>query len=112
MLAGGSDISSLYLQPIPGSDVALFVGIQKSALEQNLIKFDFLQNHSENWENIIQHAQNTPWETITSTCGISQGEITAAARIIGTSAGVVFAWAMGVTQQENGVDNIFSIANT
>ena len=112
MLAGGSDISSLYLQPIPGSDVALFVGIQKSAIEQNLVKFDFLQNHSENWENIIQHAQNTPWETITSTCGISQAEITAAARIIGTSAGVVFAWAMGVTQQENGVDNIFSIANT
>jgi molybdopterin-dependent oxidoreductase alpha subunit len=112
MLTGGSAISSLYLQPIPGSDVALFVGIQKSALEQNLVKFDFLQNYSENWENIIQQAQTTSWETITSTCGISQAEITIAAQIIGTSSAVVFAWAMGVTQQENGVDNIFSIANT
>jgi molybdopterin-dependent oxidoreductase alpha subunit len=92
--------------------VALFVGIQKSAIEQNLVKFDFLQNYSENWENIIKQAQNTDWDTITSTCGISQAEITIAAQIIGTSSAVVFAWAMGVTQQENGVDNIFSIANT
>lgn len=112
MLAGGSDISSLYLQPIPGSDVALFVGIQKSLIEQNLIKLDFLQKYSENWQHIIQYAEITSWQTITSTCGISQTEIIAAARLIGTSSGVVFAWAMGVTQQENGVDNIFSIANT
>ena len=112
MLTGGSPISSLYLQPVPGSDVALFVGIQKSAIEQNLVKFDFLQNYSENWQSIVQQAQITSWETITSTCGISQAEITIAAQIIGTSSAVVFAWAMGVTQQENGVDNIFSIANT
>jgi molybdopterin-dependent oxidoreductase alpha subunit len=112
MLAGGSDISSLYLQPIPGSDVALFVGIQKSLIAQNLIKQDFLKVHTEDWENIIKHAESTSWEEITTNCGISQAEITAAARMIGTSKGVVFAWAMGVTQQENGVDNIYSIANT
>jgi molybdopterin-dependent oxidoreductase alpha subunit len=112
MLAGGSEISSLYLQPIPGSDVALFVGIQKALIEQNFIKPDFLQAHTENWQEIIQHAQTTPWEIITATCGVSQDEIHAAAQIIGTSTGVVFAWAMGVTQQANGVDNIHSIANT
>ncbi|AFZ59610.1 FdhF/YdeP family oxidoreductase [Anabaena cylindrica FACHB-243] len=112
MLAGGSEISSLYLQPIPGSDVALFVGIQKSLIAQNLIKPDFLKAYTEDWENIIKYAESTSWETITATCGISQSEINAAAQIIGTSTCVVFAWAMGVTQQENGVDNIYSIANT
>jgi molybdopterin-dependent oxidoreductase alpha subunit len=112
MLAGGSEISSLYLQLIPGSDVALFVGIQKALIEQNLIKLDFLQAHTDNWQEIIQYAQNTVWEDITATCGILLEEIRAAARIIGTSTGVVFAWAMGVTQQVNGVDNIHSIANT
>lgn len=112
MLAGGSEISSLYLQPIPGSDVAVFVGIQKSLLEQNLVKLDFLQAYSENWQEIIEYAQNTPWDKITATCGISQDEIAIAANIIGGAKAVVFAWAMGVTQQQNGVDNIFSIANT
>ncbi len=41
-----------------------------------------------------------------------RSEILAAAEIITRSSKVVFAWAMGVTQQTNGVDNILSIANT
>jgi molybdopterin-dependent oxidoreductase alpha subunit len=112
MLSGGSEISSLYLQPIPGSDVALFVGIQKSLLEQGLIDTNYLQAHTEDWQPVLDYAKATDWETITATCGISQPEIAAAATMIGQSPGVVFAWAMGVTQQVNGVDNIYSIANT
>jgi molybdopterin-dependent oxidoreductase alpha subunit len=111
-LVPGSDISSLYLQPIPGSDTALFVGIQKSLIEQDLVDFNYLGNYTENWQEIIEQAQTTTWENITETCGVSQPEIAAAATIIGKSKQVVFSWAMGITQQENGVDNVYSIANT
>lgn len=108
----GSEIASIYLQPIPGSDVALFVGIQKYLIEQNLVNLEFLKSHTENWEAIIQQAENTPWEAIINTCGVSRTEIEIAANMIGTSQKVVFAWAMGITQQANGVENVFSIANT
>lgn len=108
----GSNISSLYLQLIPGSDVALFTGIQKSLIEQGLVKTEYLKAHTENWEAVIDHAKSVSWKTITETCGISKPEIEAAASIIGNSSAVVFAWAMGITQQENGVDNVYSIANT
>lgn len=111
-LIPGSDISSLYLQPIPGSDTALFVGIQKSLIEQDLVDFNYLQAYTENWQAIIEQAQTTTWESITETCGVSQPEIAAAATIIGQSKQVVFSWAMGITQHENGVDNVYSIANT
>jgi len=33
LLKGGSDISTLYLQLIPGSDTALLVGLQKALIE-------------------------------------------------------------------------------
>jgi molybdopterin-dependent oxidoreductase alpha subunit len=112
LLTGGSDISSLYLQPIPGSDVALFVGLQKSLIEQNLIKTEYLKSYTQNWQQILDYANNTPWDNITNTCGLSQEEITATAYLIGKSESVVFAWAMGITQQKNGVENVFSIANT
>ncbi|UKO98739.1 FdhF/YdeP family oxidoreductase [Nostoc sp. UHCC 0870] len=112
LLTGGSDISSLYLQPIPGSDTALFVGLQKSLIAQNLIKTDYLKSYTQNWQEVVNYANNISWDSITNTCGLSQEEITAAAYMIGTSARVVFAWAMGITQHANGVDNIFSIANT
>jgi molybdopterin-dependent oxidoreductase alpha subunit len=111
-LLTGSEIASLYLQPIPGSDVALFVGIQKALLAMNLVKFDFLKDHVEGWEAVIEQAHATSWNIITQTCGVSQGDIEAAAQIIGQSQRVVLAWAMGITQQANGVDNVFSIANT
>ncbi len=108
----GSEISSLYLQPIPGSDTALFVGIQKALLQQNLIKLDYLQAHTENWQAVLEQAGSTDWETITSTCGVSQAELEAAAQIIGQSERVVFGWGMGITQQQNSVDNVFAICNT
>jgi molybdopterin-dependent oxidoreductase alpha subunit len=111
-LVPGSKIADLYLQPIPGSDVALFVGIQKALMGQGRIDREFLQAHTEGWEAILEQAHTTSWETITSTCGVSQTEIESAATIIGMSKRVVFAWAMGLTQQLNGVDNVCSIANT
>jgi molybdopterin-dependent oxidoreductase alpha subunit len=111
-LLRGSEIASLYLQPIPGSDVALFVGIQKALIEQGQIQTDYLKAHTANWEAIVSYAQTTDWDMITTTCGISKTEIVKAADVIGSSERVVFAWAMGVTQHENGVDNIHSIANT
>ncbi|HEY9737792.1 MAG TPA: FdhF/YdeP family oxidoreductase, partial [Trichocoleus sp.] len=111
-LIQGSEISSLFLQPIPGSDVALFVGIQKSLLERGLAQTEFLKAHTEGWEEVISQVQALPWETIVQTCGVSQEEIETAAAMIGQSQRVVFAWAMGVTQQTNSVDTIFSIANT
>jgi molybdopterin-dependent oxidoreductase alpha subunit len=108
----GSDISSLYLQPIPGSDTALMVGIQKSLIEQGLGQPEYLQNHTEGWEAVAEYATATDWNVITQVCGVSQPEIEAAAEIIGTSQRVVFAWSMGITQHDNGVDNVLSIANT
>ena len=111
-LVPGSDIASIFLQPIPGSDLALLVGMQKSLIDRGLIDRAFLQTHTENWEVVLQQAQATPWEQIVETCGVPQVDIEAAATLISQASGVVFAWAMGITQQANGVENIFAIANT
>ena len=78
----GSDIASIYLQPIPGSDVALFTGIQKDLLEKGKIQSEFLQAYTENWQAVIALADYTSWETITTTCCVSQTEIESAANII------------------------------
>ncbi|WP_088894449.1 FdhF/YdeP family oxidoreductase [Leptolyngbya ohadii] len=112
LLSGGTDISSLYLQPVPGSDTALLIGIQKALIEQNLVQWDYLKTHTEGWGAVIDRARSTDWETITSACGVSQDEIQLAAQMIGTSKAVVFAWAMGITHHENGTENVLTIANT
>jgi molybdopterin-dependent oxidoreductase alpha subunit len=90
----------------------LFLGIQKALIEGNLVDLEYLQAHTEGYRETIELAKATPWETIAKTCGISREELEIAANIIGQSSKVVFAWAMGATQHDNGVDNIYSIANT
>ncbi|MFQ3635725.1 MAG: FdhF/YdeP family oxidoreductase [Cyanobacteriota bacterium] len=111
-LIPGSEISSHYLQPIPGSDVTLLTGIQKALLERNQVNWDFLKAHTEGWEAVVEQARSTSWDTITQGCGVSQPEIEAAAAMIGNAQRVVFAWAMGITHHANSVDNIWNIVNT
>lgn len=111
-LLTGSDIASLYLQLAPGSDTALFVGIQKALIERNAVQISYLQAYTEDYEAVIEYAKAIDWNTIIQTCGVSQAEIIAAAEMIAASPRVVFAWAMGATHHDNGVDNIHSFANT
>jgi molybdopterin-dependent oxidoreductase alpha subunit len=111
-LVKGSEISSLFLQPIPGSDLVLFMGIQKVLLERGWVEFDYLQSYTENWQAVVEQVNAADWNTLTDTCGISREEIETAAEMIHRCDRIVFAWAMGVTQQANSVDTLFSIANT
>jgi molybdopterin-dependent oxidoreductase alpha subunit len=108
----GSEIASLFLQPIPGSDTAVFLGLQKALLEAGAVQRDFLTAHAEGWEPLLEQLETTRWEAITSTCGLSREELEHAAAVIARARGVVFAWAMGITHHANGVDNVQAIANT
>jgi molybdopterin-dependent oxidoreductase alpha subunit len=107
-----SEVASLFLQPIPGSDTAVFLGLQKALLEREAIPWQFVQNHSDGWEALIEQLRDTSWQQITSCCGLSREELDHAAAQIAKASGVVFAWAMGITHHRNGVDNVQAIANT
>ncbi|MEB3166216.1 MAG: FdhF/YdeP family oxidoreductase [Cyanobacteriota bacterium] len=108
----GSAIASLFLQPIPGSDAAVFLGIQKALLERGGIAWGLVQERSEGWEGLIAQIEATGWQAISDGCGLSREELEAAAAVIQASRGVVFAWAMGITHHANGTDNVQAIANT
>lgn len=108
----GSEIASLFLQPVPGSDTAVFLGIQKALLEAGSIQWDFLTAHTDNWQAVVEPLRATSWEAICACCGLSREEIEQAAVMIGRARGVVFAWAMGITHHVNGTTNVQAIANT
>ena len=111
-LLQGSDIASIFLQPIPGSDTAVLLGIQKALLEQGAIAWDLVKAHSEGWEPLIDQLESTSWEAITACCGLSREELTLAAERIAAAKATVFAWAMGITHHANGTTNVRAIANT
>ena len=112
MLGGGSEIASLFLQPTPGSDVAVCLGLQKALLERGAIAWDFVKAHSDGWQELISQIETSSWEAITSCCGLSREELEHTASRLASCRSVVFAWAMGITHHANGTDNVQAIANT
>ncbi len=112
MLGGGSEIASLFLQPIPGSDAAVLLGLQKALLERGAIAWDFVKAHSDGWQALIAQIEATSWDTICASCGLSREELDHAAARLAACRAVVFAWAMGITHHANGTDNVQAIANT
>lgn len=112
MLGGGSEIASLFLQPIPGSDTAVFLGLQKALLESGAIDLAFVKAHADGWQELIAQIESTGWEAITACCGLSREELEHTAARLAACRAVVFAWAMGITHHANGTTNVQAIANT
>lgn len=112
MLSGGSEIASLFLQPIPGSDTAVFLGLQKALLERGAINLEFVKAHADGWQELIAQIESTSWEAITACCGLSREELEHTAARLAACRAVVFAWAMGITHHANGTSNVQAIANT
>jgi molybdopterin-dependent oxidoreductase alpha subunit len=108
----GSEIASLFLQPIPGSDTAVFLGFQKAWLESGAIALEFVRSHSDGWDDLREQLISTSWESITQCCGLSREELEYTAARLANCRAVVFAWAMGITHHSNGTTNVQAIANS
>lgn len=111
-LLGGNEIASLFLQPVPGSDAAVFLGLQKALLESGAIAWEFVKAHADGWQTLIEQIETTSWEAITACCGLSREELEHTAGRLAACRAVVFAWAMGITHHANGTSNVQAIANT
>ncbi len=107
----GSKIASTYIQPHIGGDLALLAGIAKSLVEQGLHDRAFLQNHCEGSEAWLANIAASSWEEIEQGSGVDRPTIADLASQYGSSTKVIFAWAMGITHHENGVQNVQAIAN-
>ncbi len=107
----GSEIASDYIQVMAGGDVALFMGAIKALRESGKLKQSFLDSHTENSNEVIANADNQSWEEIEACSGVSRAVITDFANKVAESKACIFAWAMGLTHHQWGVDNILALIN-
>src|SRR5262249_25681386 len=102
----GTDIASLYVQPLAGGDVGLLVGVLKALVDTGKINRDFLDKYTQGSQAVIAYAEQTTWEDIVGNSGVEHKEIEAMAAMIASASNVVFCWAMGLTHHTHGVDNV------
>jgi molybdopterin-dependent oxidoreductase alpha subunit len=117
LFGSGTEIATVYLQPKPGSDVAVLKGIMKQVLEAErvdrgrVVDHGFIRAHCTGYEELVADLDATPWTQITEQSGLTQNEIRAASEVYIKSRATILCWAMGLTQHENAVDNVIACSN-
>jgi len=80
-------------------------------LEQQGEDTEFISQYTKQFEQFRQDIDNTDWDTIEQATGISQQQIHKVANQYIASNNAVFAWGMGMTHHQHGVENVEYISN-
>ncbi|WP_426060555.1 FdhF/YdeP family oxidoreductase [Hymenobacter sp. B1770] len=117
LMGDGTEITDLYLQVRVDGDMGLLRGIMKHLFEAEdrnpgqVVDRAFIAEHTTGFESFEQNIRNTRWEDIEEVSGISRAQLLEAANMLATKKKIITCWAMGVTQQRQGVQTIQEIVN-
>ena len=104
-------IANVHLQLNPGTDVVLHHAIGRCLIEQGDINIDFIQNHTEGFENYAKNVFNRTVDEAAKICGLKEEDIRLAASYIGNAKSFISMWTMGLNQSVIGVNKNLSIIN-
>ena len=117
MLTNGIKITDLFLPIKINGDVAflkaLMYELHKMDIDQggDLIDYDFIAKHTNGYEDFIKAISQIDYMACLRQCGLEAKDVRAAAKMIARKEKIIVCWAMGLTQHENGVDNIKEVVN-
>ncbi len=110
-------ISSLYVQPLVGGDLAMLKGVIKAVLEAEshnpgqVLDHDFIQRHTSGWEELQADISEVGWSLIEEESGLARNILEEMANIYIQSENVIVCWAMGLTQNKYAVSTIQYVVN-
>ena len=99
MLAGGAQVSSLYIQPHLGGDAALMAAMAKGLIEQNATDQAFINNYTEGFDEFKASIEALNWQELISQSGVTKSDIDTLVTLLRTSKTVFLpgVWALPTT---------------
>jgi molybdopterin-dependent oxidoreductase alpha subunit len=107
----GTRIADRFFQINVGGDVAFLSGVLRLVLERGWADEEFTSAHTAGLDELRAVLTAVDWPALEHVAGVSHAEMLELARMIGDAKRAVFVWSMGVTQHENGEDNVRAIIN-
>ncbi|MGQ0626902.1 MAG: FdhF/YdeP family oxidoreductase [Phycisphaerales bacterium] len=107
----GSTIADEYVRPHIGGDMALLYGVARVLIERGQVDRAYVERFTQGVEEFERAARAYPWEEIERRSGVGRAEIERIATMLAASERTLFAWTMGITHHEHGVENVQMIAN-
>lgn len=117
MLTGGIAITDLFLPCKINGDVAFLKALMHDLFKMDMeasgsiIDYAFIEEYTEGYEAFVKELREIDYMACVKQCGIAPAKIREAAEMVAKNEKIIVCWAMGLTQHENGVDNITEIVN-
>ncbi len=116
------DRADIFLQPLPGTDVALFNGMARAILDAGLEDREFIATRTEGFDAWRAAIEEHTVAEYAAMAGVDAGDLARAAHLYarpparrglppGERPGSCLAWGMGITQHTHGTDNARALIN-
>lgn len=109
-LFGTKFAEDFFLVNVDG-DRAFLNGTLKHIIKNNWTDKHFIDNYTNNFEQLKTELENQSWEELETISGASREDMYTFAEMVGKANKAVFVWSMGITQHECGEENVKSIIN-
>ena len=100
-----------FIQPKPGSDTALLMGMCRYIIENDLQDKTFIDERTEGFKEFKESLEPFTPEFVAEISGVPWDQISLVARIYATKKPASIFYAMGITQHTHGTDNVMAVAN-
>ena len=122
MLTGGSTpISSVFVQPRVGGDLALLKGLAKRVLELDdaavaagaarVLDVEFIARHCSGFDAFAADLRAQSWSQLVEESGVELEQLHALADIYCRGQRVIATWGMGLTQHKHALANVQMLSN-
>ncbi len=104
-------IAEKRLQPYPGTEPALIMGMCNVIAEQALFDDTFIELYCKNYEEFKASLDDFSIGRVERITGVSRDLIEEAARIYAGGKPAAIFWGKGITQSSHGTDNVYALIN-
>lgn len=117
MLQGGTSLTDIFAPVKVNGDVAFLKAIMlklvamEDANPEKVLDWKFIKEHTHGFETFLADLRKEDIRHAVSESGVEESIITEVANMMASNEKIIICWAMGLTQQKNGVGNIQEVVN-
>ena len=117
LLKGGQQISDLFLQVQLNGDIALLKAVMYLLWQEEqknpgqVFDLEFIDAYCAGYDTFLSELSNLDLNSAIKDSGIAKERILELVDLIKNRKKIIICWAMGITQQPNGVENVQEIVN-
>ena len=99
-----------HIQPMPGTDVALALGMIHVLINENLVDQDYVNSYTAGYDELTEHVKSYDPKTVSSICGLPEDHITKLAREYANGDPSLIRILVGIEHNRNGGDATRAVA--